>query len=204
MAAVWRSLSWLAGACCCLPVCLPSPTSSSGHCAMTCAAALTASEHMSATRLHMCAGPARGLMSLMCYRTRCMRWHHRCWWWLAMTGRSIAGARHFAKICCLLHDTAATQQHVECLASTRTCFSCAVAVLLANCRRAAAAAFQEAVGRLGNFPHGMGIIAVADYFSVGNISQVRWAPEIWRPCAQRVLRSCGLSIIWHIASSMHL
>ena len=45
-----------------------------------------------------------------------------------------------------------------------------------NCRRAAAAAFQEAVGRLGTFPHGMEIIAVADYFAVGNINQVpgRW------------------------------
>ena len=41
-----------------------------------------------------------------------------------------------------------------------------------NCRRAAAAAFQEAVGRLGTFPHGMEIIAVADYFAVGNITQV--------------------------------
>ncbi len=39
------------------------------------------------------------------------------------------------------------------------------------CRRAAAAAFQEAVGRLGNFPNGIDILAVADYFSVGNIQQ---------------------------------
>lgn len=37
-----------------------------------------------------------------------------------------------------------------------------------NCRRAAAAAFQENVGRQGSFPDGMGIITVADYFSVGN------------------------------------
>jgi hypothetical protein len=43
-------------------------------------------------------------------------------------------------------------------------------------RRAAAAAFQEAVGRLGNFPHGMDIIAVADYFAVGNITQVLSVP----------------------------
>jgi len=38
--------------------------------------------------------------------------------------------------------------------------------------RAAAAAFQEAVGRLGNFPHGIELLTVADYFSVGNIVQV--------------------------------
>jgi hypothetical protein len=37
-----------------------------------------------------------------------------------------------------------------------------------NCRRAAASAFQECVGRLGSFPHGLEILAVADYFSVGN------------------------------------
>lgn len=39
-----------------------------------------------------------------------------------------------------------------------------------SCRRAACAAFQESVGRQGseNFPRGMDIIAVADYFSIGN------------------------------------
>lgn len=35
-----------------------------------------------------------------------------------------------------------------------------------NCRRAASAAFQESVGRLGNFPHGIDILTVADFFSV--------------------------------------
>lgn len=34
------------------------------------------------------------------------------------------------------------------------------------CRRAAAAAFQECVGRLGTFPHGIDIITVVNYFSV--------------------------------------
>lgn len=34
------------------------------------------------------------------------------------------------------------------------------------CRRAAAAAFQECVGRLGTFPHGIDIITVANYFSL--------------------------------------
>lgn len=39
-----------------------------------------------------------------------------------------------------------------------------------NCRRAAAAAFQENVGRQGarNFAHGIAILAAADYFTLGN------------------------------------
>lgn len=36
-----------------------------------------------------------------------------------------------------------------------------------NCRRAASAAFQESVGRLGNFPHGIDILTEADFYSVG-------------------------------------
>lgn len=50
------------------------------------------------------------------------------------------------------------------------------------CRRAAAAAFQESVGRFGaqNFPEGMGIIADADYFTLGSRSQafLKVAPAI--------------------------
>lgn len=39
-----------------------------------------------------------------------------------------------------------------------------------QCRRAGAAAFQEIVGRLGNFSHGIEIITKADYFTLSNRS----------------------------------
>ena len=37
-----------------------------------------------------------------------------------------------------------------------------------NCRRAASAAFQEHVGRQGNFPNGIDILCEADYFTLAN------------------------------------
>ncbi|KAF3662209.1 Tubulin-folding cofactor D [Capsicum annuum] len=37
-----------------------------------------------------------------------------------------------------------------------------------NCRRAAAAAFQENVGRQGNYPHGIDIVNAADYFALSS------------------------------------
>ena len=41
-----------------------------------------------------------------------------------------------------------------------------------NCRRAASAAFQEIVGRQGEFPHGIDILTAADYFSLSSASNV--------------------------------
>ncbi|GKT34702.1 Tubulin-folding cofactor D like protein, partial [Aduncisulcus paluster] len=49
-----------------------------------------------------------------------------------------------------------------------------------NVRRAASAAFQECVGRLGVFEHGIKILAIADFYSVGNVhnSFLRVSPTI--------------------------
>ena len=50
-----------------------------------------------------------------------------------------------------------------------------------NCRRAASAAFQESVGRLGNIhKHGITILTTADYFALGNRNEsfLTLAPEI--------------------------
>lgn len=41
-----------------------------------------------------------------------------------------------------------------------------------NCRRACSAAFQEAVGRQGSFPHGIDVICRADYFALASRSNV--------------------------------
>lgn len=49
-----------------------------------------------------------------------------------------------------------------------------------NCRRAAAAAFQECVGRLGDVPYGIDILTIADFFSVSlrTASYLEVAPRV--------------------------
>ncbi|KAL4858426.1 Tubulin-folding cofactor D [Chlorella vulgaris] len=66
-----------------------------------------------------------------------------------------------------------------------------------NCRRAAAAAFQECVGRLGSFPHGIDILTAADYFTVSVRANaylsvapfVAAFPPYFEPLAWHLLRS---------------
>ena len=58
------------------------------------------------------------------------------------------------------------KKHVERLAKTLI-----LTILFdkeVNCRRAASAAFQENIGRQGNFPHGIEILTEADYFTLGS------------------------------------
>ena len=63
------------------------------------------------------------------------------------------------------YDPSILQPHVQQLAKVlviATVFDREV-----NCRRAAASAFQEHVGRQGTFPHGIDILTTCDYFAVG-------------------------------------
>lgn len=57
---------------------------------------------------------------------------------------------------------------------------CALFDKVGNCRRAAAASFQENVGRQGYFPNGIEIISEMDFFSVGfwNNSFLKVAPFV--------------------------
>eukprot|EP01084_Bolivina_argentea_P096390 173310_1 len=66
------------------------------------------------------------------------------------------------------YEPSVMQPHVALLA--QSLLTMAVFDKEIHCRRAACAAFQENVGRQGNFPHGIAINTTADYFTVGLIS----------------------------------
>lgn len=80
------------------------------------------------------------------------------------------------------YQPAAILESFQVLAPALLCTACCDREV--TCRRAAAAAFQESVGRLGaqNFPEGMDIISSADYFSLGSRRQsfLTVAPSIAR------------------------
>ncbi|KAK3254570.1 hypothetical protein CYMTET_36217, partial [Cymbomonas tetramitiformis] len=59
-----------------------------------------------------------------------------------------------------------------------------------NCRRACSAAFQEAVGRLGNFPHGIDLVTICDYFTVGN----RTSAYCWHVVSPKPALSAAVGI----------
>ena len=63
------------------------------------------------------------------------------------------------------YDPSILQPHVQRLA--RVLVIATVFDREVNCRRAAASAFQEHVGRQGTFPHGIDILTTCDYFAVG-------------------------------------
>jgi tubulin-specific chaperone D len=61
------------------------------------------------------------------------------------------------------------RDHVRVLASSLVVVSCLDREV--NVRRAAAAAFQESVGRQGSFPFGIPIVTAADFFSVSSVQR---------------------------------
>jgi hypothetical protein len=72
-----------------------------------------------------------------------------------------------------------------------------------NCRRAASAAFQENVGRQGmeNFPLGIEVTAIADYFSLG----IRSAAYIdIAPAVARLSDSFATTIVDHLRYGAHV
>eukprot|EP00792_Barthelona_sp_PAP020_P005008 TRINITY_DN2451_c0_g1_i1.p1 TRINITY_DN2451_c0_g1~~TRINITY_DN2451_c0_g1_i1.p1 ORF type:complete len:1200 (-),score=384.00 TRINITY_DN2451_c0_g1_i1:251-3826(-) len=76
------------------------------------------------------------------------------------------------------YDSSLLRDYVPSIAANLACR--AVFDTEINVRRAAAAAFQEFVGRQDNVPHGIEILQLADFYSVGKISHcfVEIAPTI--------------------------
>ncbi|CAK1546044.1 unnamed protein product [Leptosia nina] len=76
------------------------------------------------------------------------------------------------------YDAQALAPHADALANALIATACFDREI--NCRRAAAAAYQENVGRHGMFPHGINVLTTADFHSVGprHNSYLVVAPQI--------------------------
>ncbi|XP_045513668.1 tubulin-specific chaperone D [Pieris brassicae] len=76
------------------------------------------------------------------------------------------------------YDAQALAPHAVALANALIATACFDREI--NCRRAAAAAYQENVGRHGMFPHGISVLTTADFHSVGPRSNayLNVAPQI--------------------------
>ncbi len=72
-------------------------------------------------------------------------------------------------------DMSVAFQHLAPVLMASACYDREI-----NCRRAAAAAFQECVGRLGDVPYGIDILTIADFFSVSlrTASYLEVAPRV--------------------------
>eukprot|EP00727_Mastigamoeba_balamuthi_P013936 m51a1_g9165 putative tubulin-specific chaperone d (909) ;mRNA; f:8490-12422 len=66
------------------------------------------------------------------------------------------------------HSVGSNVRDAACYTLASALVTVAVLDREVNCRRAAAAAFQENVGRQGNYPHGIEIVTTADFFSLSN------------------------------------
>jgi len=71
-----------------------------------------------------------------------------------------------------------------------------------NVRRAASAAFQENVGRQGNFPHGIDIVTVADYFSVGSRNNSYLGVATYLAGFEQVREGGEGVSLWHTRSAV--
>lgn len=145
----------------CLLYCRRSPT--------TCVAVRTLLASTYAMLRATCAGPLRVRMRRQLWYAltpRAPAMLHCTWLPAAMRGHHQHECRaHIARV---LLCTAMQAPYVLPLA--RGMLTTALFDREVNCRRAASAAFQENVGRQGhdNFPNGIDILTVADYFTLGS------------------------------------